>query len=153
MFDTGAKISVLSKIILRKIIIEIKIDDSKKVSCANGSELIIMWKVRLEVEYNNNIVIGEFFVANEIYPTVIVGIDILNELKIKLVEITNNNILSLQDKFGRNTPLDCRVSRKVCRCGRGSGRAGRRVCRGRHNRRASQSSVRPQRSRWRSAWS
>lgn len=106
LFDTGAKISVLSKIILRKINVEIKIDDSKKVSCANGSELIIMGKVRLEVEYNNNIVMGEFFVADEIYPTVIIGIDILNELKIKLVEITNNNILSLQDKFGRNTPLD-----------------------------------------------
>ena len=113
LFDTGAKISVLSKLILRKINVEIKTDDSKKVSCANGSELIIMGKVRLEVEYNNNVVMGEFFVADEIYPTVIIGIDILNDLKIKLVEITNNNILSLQDKFGKNAPLDLKKSQII----------------------------------------
>ena len=46
-------------------------------------------------------------------PTVIIGIDILNELKIKLMEITSNNILSLQDKFGRNTLLDLKKSQLI----------------------------------------
>ena len=94
MVDTGAKINVISKDVLKNMNIKIKDDKySKKVSCANGSELKVQGKINFKVEFNSKSVIGEFFVAEEIYSNVIIAIDILSDLRIKLVEIDDNNVL------------------------------------------------------------
>ena len=104
LFDTGAKISVVDRNVVKKLGLKISKEKSKSVSCANGSELIILGKIRINVEFNNKIVKGEFYVADKIYPEVVIGIDVLDILKIRLVEIDDmmNNVLSLEAKFHKN---------------------------------------------------
>ena len=111
LFDTGAKISVLSESIMKILNLNSSKDINKKISCANGSELRVLGKIILDVEYNGKNVAGEFLVANKIYPNVIIGIDILNKLNVKLLEICDGNILSLQAKFGKNISGENKVNK------------------------------------------
>ena len=103
LFDTGAKISVISAEILKLIKGYLEENKSTRISCANGSPLRILGQCTLKIKYRGLEVNHVVFVANEIIPEVIIGVDILERIGVKLIALygteTLGKICNLEGKF------------------------------------------------------
>jgi len=104
LFDTGAKISVISSGVARKCEGKLENDNKLlKISCANGTPLEILGYCELEIGYKEKNIKNTFFVAVDIIPEVIIGVDILDKLGVKLVSINdidiNPRVCNLEGKF------------------------------------------------------
>jgi len=103
LLDTGAKISVIKYELLKRIGKFTIINSDINVKCANNSSLKIMGKVYLNVKLNEKMENIDFYVAKEISPPVICGINLLNKFNIKLTinEIYNEksvNVIEFKSK-------------------------------------------------------
>jgi len=110
LFDTGAKISVISLGVAQKCEGKLENDNKLlKISCANGTPLEILGYCDLEIGYKDKNIKNTFFVAVDIIPEVIIGVDILDKLGVKLVSINDSDInprvCNLEGKF-RNDITD-----------------------------------------------
>lgn len=101
LFDTGAKISVISFKVFKEIngVLE-SIEKSLKISCANGSALKIFGHCFINLRYKGKSIRNRFFVALDIIPEIIIGIDILEKLNIGLVNM--NSLISGQNMKHRD---------------------------------------------------
>ena len=86
LLDTGAKINVILEDLINKIEGKIKYSLSDiHVTCANDSSLKILGYINLKIKLNRIEVEEKFYIARQINPSMIAGIDLLEKLGIRLI--------------------------------------------------------------------
>ena len=99
LLDTGAKVNVVKADILKSMK-DVQIEKtSKRIHCANDSELINYGIVKLKVIIEGVQKIIEFYVVKELNPEMIAGVDFLDKFGIKLKKetIDSSDIWMIRD--------------------------------------------------------
>lgn len=117
LLDTGARVNVISKDIL-KYIKEVKIESSmERLRCANESKLETVGKAKILTKIGERSEWVEFIVVEKITPAVIGGIELQLKFNIKL-EMTKkidekvaNYVCEIEAKFGKQTSNDERFKK------------------------------------------
>jgi len=98
LLDTGARVNVI-KVDLLKYMTDVKLKDStKRIYCANDSELITYGTVKLIINIEEVEKTIEFYVVKEIVPEMIAGVDFLKKFNIRLSKVIQGKRQILQIK-------------------------------------------------------